>query len=90
MEIPATGVERSRLPAEILLFVVAVVLLVLVALGRRGLFESKPPSRLWFAVVPLIVSTAIALVSELWIGAAAMFLMLVALVVAAVRFRHPA
>jgi len=41
-------------------------------------------------VVPLIVSTAIALVSELWIGAAAMFLMLVALVVAAVRFRHPA
>src|SRR5690606_8948357 len=29
-------------------------------------------------------------VSELWIGAAAMFLMLVALVVAADRFRHPA
>lgn len=30
------------LPAEILLSVVAVVLLVLVALGRRGLFEFKP------------------------------------------------
>ena len=71
------------LPLEVGLAVVAVVALAFVVVARRKGNPPLPPRVAWLLAAVLAVNVGVAMATELWVGAWALVLMLVAVIAAA-------
>lgn len=76
-------------PLEIVLFVAALVALGIVTVWRRRRPGSLPSPHAWVLGTVLVLNGLIAAGSRLWISAAAMVLLMIALALAAVPPRSP-
>lgn len=78
-------------PLEIVLLVAALVALGIVLVGRRRRPGSLPSPHAWMLGTTLVLAGLIAAWSRLWISAAAMALLMIALALAVVppRSAHP-